>query len=302
MKNERKTEIRVGMIVIVALLLFIWIFGWAKNFRFTSSDRVVHVKFENVAGLEIGDLVTVNGVRKGNVESFDIVENDVIVKLDISGDVNLRSDAQFGIIMLDLMGGKRVEILPGTSATPLDYNIIHEGTFYADIPSVISMLGSVQEDIVASLKDMRITLSSVNEYLTDRELQENIKSSIASLNEAAVKLNIMIDENRTNLDQLIDNSSELTGNLNSLVNENRDNLTSSINNIQTVIKQTDSLLASLNFIAAETRNKENNLGRLLYEDEYFTKMNDALNNVNKLMDILINQLEKRGVKVDLNIF
>ena len=34
MKNERKTEIRVGLTVLVGILVFIWILGWAKNFLY----------------------------------------------------------------------------------------------------------------------------------------------------------------------------------------------------------------------------------------------------------------------------
>jgi len=64
MKNERKTEIRVGITVIVGLLVLLWIFGWTKNFSLSSNSYLINVRFDNVSGLEIGDQVTVNGMRK----------------------------------------------------------------------------------------------------------------------------------------------------------------------------------------------------------------------------------------------
>ena len=57
MKDLRKTEIRVGITVIVGLLIFIWILSWAKNFSLSSNQKSLLVKFNSVAGLEIGDTI-----------------------------------------------------------------------------------------------------------------------------------------------------------------------------------------------------------------------------------------------------
>jgi hypothetical protein len=46
MKDDRKTEIKVGLTVLVGILIFIWIFGWAKNFSLKSNEHVVKVKFD----------------------------------------------------------------------------------------------------------------------------------------------------------------------------------------------------------------------------------------------------------------
>ncbi len=120
MKNERKTEIRVGLTVLVGILVFIWILGWAKNFSIKSNEHVVKVRFTNVSGLEIGDQVTVNGLRKGYVKEMIVEPNNVLVELAIENDVQLKADASFAISMLDLMGGKKVEVFPGSSQTAYD--------------------------------------------------------------------------------------------------------------------------------------------------------------------------------------
>ena len=112
MKDQRKTEIKVGITVIVGIFIFLWILGWAKNISITSSYRPVLVKFDNVTGLELGDNVLVNGLRKGFVKDMEINEDHVLVTLSINKDVDLRDDAQFSISMLDLMGGKKVGVFP----------------------------------------------------------------------------------------------------------------------------------------------------------------------------------------------
>ena len=202
MKDERKTEIRVGLTVLVGILVFIWILGWAKNFSIKSNEHFIKVRFTNVSGLEIGDQVTVNGMRKGYVKEMLVEPNNVLVELSIDNDVQLKEDASFAISMLDLMGGKKIEVFPGTSSQVYDNSKISEGTFYADVPSVMSLFGSVQDDLVTVLKDVKISLHSLNKYLTDEKLNADVKKSLSNLSLLTEKLNVMIAENRNDVRSL----------------------------------------------------------------------------------------------------
>ena len=70
MKDQRKTEIKVGVTVILGLLIFLWIYGWAKNFTVNSHRKEISVEFASVSGLSEGDPVTINGVKKGYVKKI----------------------------------------------------------------------------------------------------------------------------------------------------------------------------------------------------------------------------------------
>jgi phospholipid/cholesterol/gamma-HCH transport system substrate-binding protein len=301
MKDQRKTEIKVGITVIAGLLIFIWILTWAKNFSLTSTDKTLLVKFKNVAGLEIGDYVTVNGVRKGFVEDFNVQKQSVIVKLSVNNDVELKEDASFSITMLDLMGGKKVEINPGSSQSSLNYNEIHEGTFHADIPAVMSMIGTAQEDIFSALKDVRVTLTSINNYLTDRELNENLRLALTNLSEISVKLNKMIDENRQNLNELVTNTADLTRETKSFIDENKSTIKTSVQDLQSILQKTDSLVTKINTFVDEINMQQNNLGKILYDKEIYENLNKTLTRVKELTDIIIDQLKNEGINVDANV-
>jgi phospholipid/cholesterol/gamma-HCH transport system substrate-binding protein len=252
--------------------------------------------------LEIGDNATVNGVRKGIVEDFEIEGEYVIVSLSISNDVKLKKDASFAVSMLDLMGGKRIEIKPGISSEELDYNEVQNGIFYSDIPSVLSMLGSVQEDLFITIKDIRITLSSLNNYLTDKQLNNDIKSSMSNLNEVTGKLNLMINENRNNLKQLTSNSVELTEEAKKFIQDNKENIKSSVIDLKSLLEKTDTLLIKINNFADEITNKKNTLGKILYDEEVYQNLSQSLTQLNELTKIIIDQLKEDGFKVDANIF
>ena len=81
MKDYRKTEIKVGITVIVGILLFLWLLSWARNFSLTTAETELKIKFPNVSGLQIGNEVTVNGVQNGYVSDFYIEKGDVIVTI-----------------------------------------------------------------------------------------------------------------------------------------------------------------------------------------------------------------------------
>jgi phospholipid/cholesterol/gamma-HCH transport system substrate-binding protein len=301
MKDQRKTEIKVGITVLIGILIFLWILGWAKNFSVSSNHRPVLVKFENVTGLEIGDNVVVNGLRKGFVKDMQINQDHVIVTLSLEKDVDLRADAQFSISMLDLMGGKKVGISPGTSTEQFNFNEIHNGVFYSDIPSVMSMLGSVQGDIVASLKDMRITLSSVNKYLTDNELEKNIKSSAANLNQISQKMIVMIDENRESFKKIATNGAELTNEVKDFIKNNKDGIKTSLDELQVLLRKADTLMAAANEFTSEVKNKNNNLGKILYDKELYDNLTQSVAKLSEISKILLDQLKKEGINIDAHI-
>ena len=302
MKNERKTEIRVGLTVLVGILVFIWILGWAKNFSIKSNEHVVKVRFTNVSGLEIGDQVTVNGLRKGYVKEMIVEPNNVLVELAIENDVQLKEDASFAISMLDLMGGKKVEVFPGSSQTAYDNSKVSEGTFYADIPSVMSLFGSVQDDLVTVLKDVKVSLHSLNKYLTDDKLSADVKTSMTNLSLLTEKLNVMLSENRNDLRSLTQNAVELTETSNKLLSSNKENIDQLFVDLKNVVQKSDTLLSDLNNLTKETMNQQNNVGKLLYDENVINDLKQTLKQVNELTSILIDQLKNDGVNVDANIF
>lgn len=302
MKDQKKTEIKVGITVLAGILIFIWIMGWAKNFSLSSSNYYVSVRFDNVAGLEAGDNVTVNGLKKGFVEDMKLSDGEIIVTLSLSKDINLKEDASFFITMLDLMGGKRVEVNPGESDLPLDLSRIHDGKFYADIPEVISLLGTLQDDIVTLVKDVKITLEGMNNYLTDRSLQADIKNSIANLNEVSEKLIVLVDMNSSRIDSLTANSLEITTQVSELLETNSKNLSESLQNIKLITFKTDSLLDNLIRLSEETSSGKNNLGKILNDEELYPAIKSAIGKLDTLTNLLIEQLQGEGINVDANIF
>jgi phospholipid/cholesterol/gamma-HCH transport system substrate-binding protein len=302
MKDQRKTEIRVGITVIIGLLMIIWVFGWAKNITLSSQRKEIKVKFSSVAGLEEGDPVSINGVRKGYVEDISIKGSDVFTLLNIEKEVILRTDAKFTVMMLDLMGGKKVEIIPGHETSELDYSKTQVGEFVGDIASAMAMLGTVQNDLVDVIKEVKITLSSLNKSLTDEKFNNDLKSSVSNLVALTQNLNSLLNENKTEINNLLTNGIELTKNVNSFIQSNRDSISNTIHSVQEALKLSKDLLTRVNDLIDKTNRSENNLGKFLNDPDLMNDLKLSIGNVKELTKLLVEQLKAKGIEVNAHIF
>ena len=117
---RKNAEFIVGLTVIAGLSILLFGILWGKNYRLASSQVGVSFLFQNTGGLRVNDPVTVNGVRKGQVAGIRLENGLVRVDLNLDSDVQLYSDVMAYITTVEMMGGKKVEIVPGSSGQLLD--------------------------------------------------------------------------------------------------------------------------------------------------------------------------------------
>jgi len=302
MNNSKKSEVKVGITVVIGLLLFVWILSWAKNVAFFSDDKDLRISFSNVPGLELGDVVTINGVRNGNVKTIELKETEVLVTISVEGSLKLFEDATFNLMMLDLMGGKKIEIYPGNSNVEMDYVKIQKGIFTGDIATTMVMLNSVQTDLVDVIKDVRISLREMNKLFDEGNLKEEIYLSLKSAREATDNLTLILKENRENIYELINKGNELSQNANDLITENKENVSSLLDEIKNVVNNSEIMIKNLNSMIQETKDQKNNFGKILYDEELLNSLKNTISQLQELTSIVKKQIEGKGFKVDANIF
>lgn len=302
MRNPRATEIKVGVTVLLGLLVFIWVLGWAKSFSLSSSDNLVNVKFSKVSGLEIGNNVTVNGVRKGHVKDFVIQGSHVIVTLSISDEIQLKKDAQFSLESTDLMGGRKIEVNPGNSDENLNLSDIQQGEYITDIAGVISLFSDIQDKITIIANESVKTLQGINSLLGDENFIQGLRTSVDNLNNLTAKLDRVLSENQQNIKEIAENTKEITSDTKVLIKENKENFENSLNNLNAVLLKSDSLITSLNYLAQETAMGGNNLGKILYDDSLYYNLTGSIKLLKELSNVFLEQIKTDGLKVDANIF
>lgn len=304
MKDVRKTEIRVGVTVIFGVLLLVWILGWAQNYSLAPDRLMLIVKFPNVSGLEEGDQVTINGVRKGYVSEIVPKGKSVYLRLSLDSDSDLRADSRFEIIMLDLMGGKKVEVFPGVSSEKINPKTVYNGNFIADIPTVMNYAGSLTSDLPVMVENVNKILSSVRVLLEDEQQKQDLKMALSNLQVLTSDLKTFVSENKNKFESLLSSSQKITGEVNNLLQTNRPNIDSTLVVSLNAVKKLDEILVRVDKFIAQTEKKENNAGKLLYDETMLSELKETLKSVDKLIKVLNDQLTGDGVKVkaDLDIF
>lgn len=304
MNKEKKTEVKVGVTVFIAIILFVFIYGWAKNFDLSTNDKNLKIKFETVSGLEIGDLVSVNGVRKGLVNSIANKDNYALINVKFNEPVNLKQDATFSVMMLDLMGGKKIEINPGKSEILINYDEIQVGKFAGDISTAMATLSSVESDLIEVISELKTSLYNANKLFSNNELSNNIALSMEQIKLLSTNLNSMIDQNKTILNGTIHNIGELTESTKNLLNDNSENFSSILIKFDSTLTESNKLLKSLNTFSNEISNSENNIGKIMYDKELLKDLQISFKEIKELTKTINKQLKSGGleVKADVDIF
>ncbi len=300
MKDNRRTEIKVGLMTLIGIIVFLLILVWAKGIDFSDNKIYALVEFNNVAGLEIGDAVMVNGVKKGKVNDIKPNKNMVIVHLTLDEGTQIYDDAQFSIMMLDLMGGKKVEVNPGNNGI-FDPEKIHTGKFLGDISTAMAMLSSVQEDLVAMTREIRITLEKTNEILSDDQFTLGLRESVTKLNQLMGSLNKFMNDNKDDLDTLIVHTKTFVGKSRQFIENNDEKMSRFISSSTEIVENANTLVNKLNNFVDDINKQENNFGKLLHDETLFNDLKEMLKKVDEMTSVILEQLQNNGLKVEADV-
>lgn len=118
MGTSRKTEILVGLFVVMGLLAFFMMAMNISNLSSFTSDKgyTVSAQFDNIGGLRTRAKVTLSGVSVGRVTSitYDKEAFRAIVTMTINAGVNyLPEDTQASIYTAGLLGEQYISLEPG---------------------------------------------------------------------------------------------------------------------------------------------------------------------------------------------
>jgi hypothetical protein len=177
---SRWQAILLGAVVLLGLSL-----GGAGLFlvggRTWFADHSFHVRsgFKNIQGVELGTRVRIKGIDAGEVVGIDppaTPGSDVVLRLRIDAKMRalLRSDATVQIVGEGLIGGKVIEISPGTTGgEPVADNALlasRPTTELADVlDQVKTTLGDVRNGEGAMGKEVMATLGQTRDTMASFE-------------------------------------------------------------------------------------------------------------------------------------
>ena len=292
-----KQEVKVGFLVIMAVVVFVVGLTWLSGGALLGGRQmIVQVVFANVAGLSAGDPVEVSGMRVGRVSDVRL-ENvgRVMVTLELTtGAWRPRIDARAAVKSIDFLGSKFVDYIPGNSDQFLAEGQIITGVHQTDalenlremadqVSLVLTELQAflaptVLDDVRATLQSMQGALNVVGDVGTG-SLVEDASAAMSTLRNIADRVDSLLANPA--LERSVSGLDEVTTSL------------------QEMAEGLAGASAALSAIMEKMNSGEGSLGLALTDSTLYRNTNDVLVSLRELLD---DMRERPGRYFRLKVF
>jgi phospholipid/cholesterol/gamma-HCH transport system substrate-binding protein len=296
-------QAKVGIFTTVTVAIFILGFYYLKGTDLFVRKNVYYAVYERVDGLYKSNLVEINGYNIGRVGNMDRnpETGKIVVELDLDKNIKVpKSDSTVALLVsTDFLGSKKVKLVFGHSTEFMnDGDTIHT-LFKKDLTEQI---GSQIDPIMLGVQTMLPKLDSTVGGIKIMFDPDDKRSVFTTFN----KVNAILDQNQQNLALTIANLKTITANFETynesitkiLANTNnftdslqKANIKQTVDNLNTTILQLKTLVTNLN-------EGKGTLGKVMKDDELYTKVDSAIGNLN----ILLKDVKARPYRyIDINV-
>jgi phospholipid/cholesterol/gamma-HCH transport system substrate-binding protein len=190
-RRSRKHEVRVGLLLLVAVVVFGWMAIQVGAVRSFGGAVTVTVVFDDAAGLVTDSAVKVAGVQVGSVKALEVDHDKAVATLVLDRDAQIREDVLAQVRARSLLGEKFVALFPASTDADLlaDGDLIAKSAPSVEIADLVATLGPVLSQvnpddvarIVGNVADMSDQLGADGPILvaSARELLDKLNDAAA---------------------------------------------------------------------------------------------------------------------------
>lgn len=163
-QSERRRDLIVAAVVVVTVVVGLVIAGTV--YIAPPGQKVYSAQLVNTGGLESGDQVRIAGIRQGTVSSVDLAGTFITVEFRLDDSVPVRSDATAAVRLITPIGGRVLDLDPGSGPTSLSGAIplVQTSSTY-DISDTLETTTPVFRDVKGV--DLRQTASLLQNAFSD---------------------------------------------------------------------------------------------------------------------------------------
>lgn len=296
-KVKYSKEIKAGLIAILAIVGFIFLYQFMKGKSFFTTDNIYYAKFENVEGLQPSNPISINGLKVGQVDKITPYSDKFgklyfVVKLLVDKQYSFSNNSTAEIFEPGIMSGKemRVNIVYDKASLAKDGDTLKGTSQLSLMNSLSSQVGPVKDQLQSVLAKVDSAMASTNKILDDQNRRE-IKALLASLNQTVASFkqtsentNRLISSNQKGIEDVVTNANETMKSAKIAVDK-YGNVAESIDTKQ--LNQTITKLSEvsnkLNQVVSGIQNGEGSLGKLTKDEELYKNLNETSANLNNLV-------------------
>jgi phospholipid/cholesterol/gamma-HCH transport system substrate-binding protein len=280
---------------------------WLKAFSFTQQMVEYTGVFSNIGGLQSGDPVTVNGLRKGTVSRIELYGSLVAVHFKLDKEVSFTDSAIIAVKNIGLMGERKIEISlsdKGTRFQPNDGRNVRQyiyGNFDSGIAEALGMLGNFMEDASALVDSVAVLLEAT---LGSPEFKDFYDRTVVRLDTIIEVVDRLLENNEKKVDNIVQSLRTTTRNFDVIVTDNKQGINNIVSNADTLTAKAadlmfdlDSLLADLQSITSKIDTGNGAIGQLVNDS---TTIKELMATVDKL-DTLMNEIRDDGLRLRVKL-
>ncbi|MDR0928051.1 MAG: MlaD family protein [Ignavibacteria bacterium] len=312
MNKNTANEIKVGIVALTALLLLVGIIAYMKGISMSDKDVSVLFVFDNSLGLTAGSPVVVNGVKRGEVTDIWNADGQVYVRTTLGSVSDIKADATAAITILELTGGKKVELIPGNSDVAYNPSNTIRGLHSSDLQTLVHTIGDLESNLISIVQRLDTVLTVATSALADTNLFKDIRSIVSNTTEATSDLKDILHSNKDGINATLRDMEVIMKDLRVAISDNKPEVEHILHNVDSlterlkyVLARTDTTFTSANSILKNIDsvvkdvqgNNGGTISKLLYDKEFSKKLDSLMMTI----DELAKQINDKGIKARLRL-
>ena len=286
-------EIKTGILVISSLALFIWGYSYLKGRDLLNEYKIIYVEYDNVEGLASNAPVTINGLVVGKVSNITLqnTTGKLLVELQVKSVFPFSKSSIVAIYEPGLIGGKQIQIIPDFNDKNLAVNgdTLKSAVKKGLTDLVAEKLTPLQEKVEKMVVNADLLLKNLNDVL-DTKSKENLKSSIANLNQtlaefnkASINVNAILADNKSKIDRTLANINKVSSDFTKI----SDSLSKA--NIGQIVKNLEKTLANVDKLMSDVQSGKGTFGKMIKDESLYNNLDKTSKELELLLqDVRLN--------------
>ena len=294
-------EVRIGIIVLTAILLTYWGLNYLKGQDIFTSQKAIYAVYNRVDGLLPSNVVQVNGYKIGFVKTISLLPDhsgQLVISMHIKSELNIPRNSRAEIFSTDLLGTKGVQLVFGDSKEDIKDGDTLQSSVQAsltdEVGKQVAPIKEKAENLLASLDSVAAVFREVFNQETKLNLKksfESISAALNSIDNIAGTVDTMLGKKNGRIKVLFDNLESITTNVknhNQQIGEVIDNfagitdtlmkanLSQTILNLRNTLDKTSSIFDKVN-------KGQGTLGMLVNDDSLYVNLNNTARDLDALV-------------------
>lgn len=265
-------ETKVGLFVLAGATVFMIGIVLLGDFHL-QRRYIVHILFDDIAGLPDKAPVKIAGVEVGKVKEITLQDNKAKVTVWIRRKIKVYQDTRASIIATGIIGTKYLEMTIGSPDQPL----LKDG-------DTITGINPVSLDkIIARVAEGFNSLIDSFKSLGGAELGKDLKHILKNVDGFTTTLNRVLQSKEMDLSETItyihDFSKDLrkvAANLEEITTENKEDIKTTLKKLGGVVTKLDTALSTVINVSQKVEKGEGVLGKLVSDKELGEQVKEAV--------------------------